>query len=235
MTQLQPGAVTNIPIPEDDAEKLGILGLMLEYNEKVKVKVELEKLSKLPSNVEPLNSFKFYNIVEIKVIDETTGKPIEPKGWIKFVVSKKWLESNGYDPDKVVMLRYHYKWEELHTEKTISDSENVYYKAYTPGFSIFAVAVPTEENATVNETTNTTTIITNTTTTESTAPTTSNENTAATSQQPATTSEKTTSSENTTTATETSGGSSWTLIIVGIIILIIIVAGAYFYMDKKNS
>ena len=223
-TQLEPGKPVDISLPWEKAKELGILGLTLEYQLQVQAKIMVAKLAELPSNIEKPKVKDLYNIIEIKVIDEATGKEIEPKGWIKFMVSKKWLKEKGYSSDDVVMLRYHNGWEVLETKKLgVEDAENIYYKAYTPGFSIFAVAVKAaeEEKASVEETT--------TPTTEEEKPTTPSEEKSETS-----TTEETTTTPTTPSEKEETKGTSWTTIIIAIILLVIIGVGAYFYMGRNK-
>ncbi|WP_423792386.1 PGF-pre-PGF domain-containing protein [Methanocaldococcus indicus] len=224
-TQFEPGKPIEISIPFEKAKELGILGLTLEYQQQVQAKVMIAKLASLPSTIEkPAIAKDIYNIIEIKVIDEATGKEIEPKGWIKFMVSKKWLKEKGYNPDDVVMLRYHNGWETLETQKLgIEDAENIYYKAYTPGFSIFAVAIKAEEEkptTTEEETTTKTTTIKE-----------GNK-----SSKPTTIEEKTTTTKEVTTqsVTEETKGSPWTAIIMVIAVLVIIGVGAYLFIGKKK-
>ena len=222
-TQFEPGKPVDISIPWEKAKELGIMGLTLEYQLQVQAKVEIAKLAELPQTIEkPKVAKELYNIIEIKVVDENTGKYIEPKGWIKFMVSKKWLKEKGYSPDDVVMLRYHNGWEVLETKKLgVEDAENIYYKAYTPGFSIFAVAIKAEEEKP--------------TTTEETT-TTKQETAKEESSKPG--EEKPTTEETTTTksTTEEGGkGTSWTAIVIGLIILVIVGVGAYFFMGRKNE
>jgi PGF-pre-PGF domain-containing protein len=224
-TQFEPGKPVDISLPWEKAKELGIIGLTLEYQQQVQAKVEIAKLAELPQTIEkPKVAKELYNIIEIKVVDENTGKYIEPKGWIKFMVSKKWLKEKGYSPDDVVMLRYHSGWEVLETKKLgVEDAENIYYKAYTPGFSIFAVAIKAAEEK-------------KPTTEENTTTPTTEEGKAKVEQPTKPSEEKPTTEENTTTPTTEEGkGTSWTAIVIGLIILIIVGVGAYFYMGRKNE
>jgi len=228
-TMFEPGKPVKISLPWDKANELGILGLMLEYQSQVQAKVMITKLSELPSNIEKPNVKDLYDILEIKVIDEATGKEIEPKGWIKFMVSKKWLEEKGYSPDDVVMLRYHNGWEVLETKKLGIEYEgNVLYEAYAPGFSIFAVAVKAEEEKPVEEQV--------TPTTEEEKPTKPAEEEE---KQPTKPSEEKPTKEEVKETTkalakvEETKGVSWTIVVVAAIILVIVGLAAYFFMGRK--
>ena len=219
-TTFEPGKPTEISLPWEKAKEIGILGLTLKYDKSVEAKVVTAKLSSLPSEIKkPKIAKDLYNIIEIKVIDEATGKEIEPTGWIKFAVSKKWLKENGYSPDEVVMLRYHNGWTALETVKLgLEDENNIYYKAYTPGFSIFAVAVkaeeekpaPAEEEKPVEEKPK------------------EEEKKEEEIQKPV---EEKPEEEK---PTEEKPGISWTAMAIAIVVLIILGVGAYFYMGRKD-
>ena len=67
---------------------------------------------------------------------------------IAFKVTKAWLDSNNLKSADVSLYRYKDdEWNELTTRVVSSDSTNVNYEAFTPGFSYFAIgakAAPAE-------------------------------------------------------------------------------------------
>ena len=93
-----------------------------------------------------------YQYIEIKL---SGIKDVDISGAsLQFKVSKNWINSGGYDPDKVVLNRYSATWVPLPTTKTDEDSDYIYYNSQSPGFSVFAVtaekkAVPITENASI--------------------------------------------------------------------------------------
>ncbi len=59
---------------------------------------------------------------------------------IDFAVSKSWLEDNGISSANVSMYRLvNGTWTELSTYLVSEDTDNVYYRAQTPGFSYFMI------------------------------------------------------------------------------------------------
>jgi PGF-pre-PGF domain-containing protein len=74
---------------------------------------------------------------------------------ITFKVEKSWIESNASSVNSVQLQKYikedgNLLWKSLPTEKVSEDNESVYYKAQTPGFSIFAIAGERSETARVS-------------------------------------------------------------------------------------
>lgn len=64
---------------------------------------------------------------------------------IQFSVKLSWLEEHNTSDDKVVLMRFHdNKWEELETKKASSAGGSVRFRAYSSGFSTFAVALKEE-------------------------------------------------------------------------------------------
>ncbi len=62
---------------------------------------------------------------------------------IEFKVSKSWIELNK--PAEIYLARYNNGWQKLRTELIGSTSEYNIYRAYTPGFSYFAVVGENEK------------------------------------------------------------------------------------------
>lgn len=59
---------------------------------------------------------------------------------VEFKVEKSWLSENSIHPASVKLLRYSGSWNYLPTTITGEDENYVYYAAYTPGFSVFAIS-----------------------------------------------------------------------------------------------
>jgi PGF-pre-PGF domain-containing protein len=61
---------------------------------------------------------------------------------IGFRVPRSWVEEQKAEPFQVVLLRYHKpSWEELPTEFLGEEESDLFYRATTPGFSLFAIGV----------------------------------------------------------------------------------------------
>jgi len=60
-------------------------------------------------------------------------------GAIEFKVEKPWLEENNINQSQIILQWYNESWEPLDTEKVKEDTNYVYFKSKTPGFSCFAI------------------------------------------------------------------------------------------------
>jgi len=60
---------------------------------------------------------------------------------IEFKVPKSWLDAKKYDKEKIALIRYYDGWSTLDTALIDEDNNYIYYRAQSPGFSIFAVKV----------------------------------------------------------------------------------------------
>ncbi|HLD96847.1 MAG TPA: PGF-pre-PGF domain-containing protein, partial [Candidatus Nanoarchaeia archaeon] len=66
---------------------------------------------------------------------------------VKFDVEKSWLSRSKVEPGNIALYRYGSSgWGELPTTKTAEDATFVHYEAKTPGLSVFAIAVKSEES-----------------------------------------------------------------------------------------
>ena len=66
---------------------------------------------------------------------------------VKFDVEKSWLSRSQVEPGNIALYRYGSSgWGELPTTKTAEDATFVHYEAKTPGLSVFAIAVKSEES-----------------------------------------------------------------------------------------
>jgi PGF-pre-PGF domain-containing protein len=104
------------------------------------LEIRATKVTNLSSGVTPITTVMtgdLYQYVEIK----TTNLANEniKSAYVKFQVNKSWLAAQGASADAVALYRWTTKWDKLETTKLSEDSNYVYYKAITPGFSIFAV------------------------------------------------------------------------------------------------
>jgi PGF-pre-PGF domain-containing protein len=72
---------------------------------------------------------------------DTAGVPSQniSQAVITIKVEKSWVESEKIDLDSLRVLRLGVSWDELTTEQFNEDQTYYYYKAYSPGFSLFAV------------------------------------------------------------------------------------------------
>ncbi len=97
----------------------------------------LVKVSVVENVPKSLRKAYRYFSIEVKA-------PIE-EAWIHFHVSKQWLLDNNVSKEKVVLYRLvNNMWQELETHIEREDLANVYYRARSPGFSIFAIGVKEE-------------------------------------------------------------------------------------------
>jgi PGF-pre-PGF domain-containing protein len=64
---------------------------------------------------------------------------------IDFAVNKSWVENSSINISTIKLNRYKDNWTELITAKSSEDNKSVYFKAETPGFSLFAITA--EKNA----------------------------------------------------------------------------------------
>ncbi|MFH1631134.1 MAG: PGF-pre-PGF domain-containing protein [Candidatus Aenigmatarchaeota archaeon] len=91
----------------------------------------------LPSGGVPAvsNSYQY-----VQVTDSGIDQSKIIRAFIMFKVEKSWLNENSFTPESVVLERYSDgAWQKLPTDVLNSDSDYVYYKSQTPGFSYFAI------------------------------------------------------------------------------------------------
>ena len=129
-----------ITLPTTISEAANVLAIVVKLPERMTLEVHVSKVESLPANV-PKPSVDVYGFVEIVFRKYGTNIEVEPSGYVEFKVSKSWLAERGYDPAKVVLMKYHNGWKELKTEMVSEDANYYYYKAETGSFSIFAIAV----------------------------------------------------------------------------------------------
>lgn len=106
--------------------------------------LKVNTLQENPVQKAPSEEVYQYLQVDIK------NSPEVKKGTFEFKVSKTWLKNKN--PDDIAMFRYkNSKWNELPTEITGKDSKNIYYKAETPGFSYFSIALKQSKKAEIQK------------------------------------------------------------------------------------
>ncbi len=130
---------TEIPISSEMTERTGLLEMTVKLPETATVTVTISKVKELPAKVSapPAEVYIFF---EVKFTKYGTTEEVEPSGYIDFKVSKDWVESKGYTPAQVVLMKYNGGWKELKTELVDEDENSYYYRAEVESFSIFAVA-----------------------------------------------------------------------------------------------
>ncbi len=119
-----------------------------------------------PNHVKSGNVFKYFEI------EASNFNDLEENVRIGFKVDKDWLSSEDIAENEVVLYRYTTDWDALLTTRIGQDSTSIFYDAFTPGFSTFAIGVletvePVVEPV-VEETVETTTETTTETTEETT-------------------------------------------------------------------
>jgi len=91
---------------------------------------------------------KVYQYLEIT--DTNFFSYVIEEAVIHFNVNKSWMSENNVSPDDIVLFRFEGDiWVRLESIKQKEDAVKVYFKAFTPGFSYFAVGA--EEKQTMDE------------------------------------------------------------------------------------
>ncbi|MCQ1537339.1 PGF-pre-PGF domain-containing protein [Methanosarcina sp. KYL-1] len=118
----------------------GVLGVGFEsegYSGMVVVRVEGADEENSGSVDEPKG--KVYRHMKISIGNERFEENLDG-GYIEFRVPKSWAEENGIDPSTIALNRYNNdKWNALPTEMTGEDDGFYYFRAETPGFSLYAI------------------------------------------------------------------------------------------------
>ncbi len=138
-----------LQLSENQRSQTDLLSITVKLDKSAYADFWISKPSSLPESI-PSPPINLYTLVEIIVTKHNTNEVIEPKeGYIEFRVSKDWLNQNQYDPSLVAMLRWNGKeWQELETEYLSEDDGYYYFKAYLPGFSIYAIGTKLEKEVT---------------------------------------------------------------------------------------
>ncbi|MGB9941011.1 CARDB domain-containing protein [Methanosarcina sp.] len=114
----------------------------------------VEELKNKSVFVPKLPPGRIYKHVNIWVGDDGAGLPSSFKdGFIEFKVKKAWIKENNINQSLITLNWYDKGWQPLYTEKVSEDSNYVYLKAETPGFSCFAITEYTADEKITQETT----------------------------------------------------------------------------------
>jgi len=100
----------------------------------------VEMLKDKSTFVSGVPSGKIYKYVNIWVGNYGAGVAnYFENGFIEFKVEKSWLEENNISQSQIILQWYNEGWEPLETEKVKEDTDYVYFKSKTSGFSCFAI------------------------------------------------------------------------------------------------
>ncbi len=131
------GQESSVQFPNPENGVLGVGFKSKGYSGMVIVRVEGADEGDSGSNNKP--NGKVYRHVKILVGNERFEENID-QGYIEFRVPKSWMEENNIDPATIGLNRYHDEaWNPLSTEMTGEDEEFYYFRAETPGFSLYAI------------------------------------------------------------------------------------------------
>jgi PGF-pre-PGF domain-containing protein len=125
------------PNSENDLETVGFTALKAAGQVKTVIEI-LHDRSTLVNTNPPGNVYRHVNIWvgDTKFNSGNYFSSAE----ITFKVQKQWLEDNNADTSSVDLYRYSgSSWNELTTSRIGADAKNYYFKAYSPGFSPFAI------------------------------------------------------------------------------------------------
>ncbi len=129
------GALQTVEISK---EQIGFTEVRFTVSKEVSnAKLVVEKLSERPSAL-LAPAKKAFQYLEIST-ENFNDSDIEGTPRIKFKVNNTWLEQNGLDMDKVVLLRYTAQWDELPAARVSRDANYTWYEVSVPGFSTFAI------------------------------------------------------------------------------------------------
>lgn len=136
------GKEVKLSISGELAESTHILEVSAVVDETMTLTFTLSK-AKLPRDVSPPKG-KVYSTFEIVFTKYGTTQKVEPRGSIKFRVSKAWAEQEGVSPSQIVLAKYANGWVEVETKFEGEDSEYYYFRANLDSFSLFAIVAKTE-------------------------------------------------------------------------------------------
>ncbi|MBP1909264.1 Ig-like domain-containing protein [Methanolobus bombayensis] len=125
------------PNSENDLETVGFTALKAAGQVKTVIEI-LHDRSTLVNTNPPGNVYRHVNIWvgDTKFNSGAYFSSAE----ITFKVQKQWLEENNAEPSSVKLYRYSGgSWNQLTTSRIGADAKNYYFKAYSPGFSPFAI------------------------------------------------------------------------------------------------
>lgn len=117
-----------------------------------------EEPEEVTNNLSVSPSKKVYKYIDVKLTANETyiGETGIETMTFTFTVEKDWIETNNLNKETIVMMRYHNDtWGNLNTTFVNESEEFIYFKAETPGLSVFAVVGDTiveDSDAIVDET-----------------------------------------------------------------------------------
>jgi len=102
------------------------------------MRIKITKLFTLPNEIKEIENKEIYAYVEIELVN-FEDSDLE-KANFNFEVEKSWLETKNLGKNKIALYRYNNnKWTELKAEMINEDNYRIYYSAYSPGLSYFAI------------------------------------------------------------------------------------------------
>ena len=101
------------------------------------VRVTVTKLDSQPTSVTHSVKGNLYQFLDMTATNLEETNILDVK--VQFKVKKSWLSDNNVNDSTVKLNRYDMIWEELETNRLNEDSENIYYEATSPGFSVYAI------------------------------------------------------------------------------------------------
>ena len=103
------------------------------------VQITVNRLEEKPPSVTVDVEGKVYQYFEIS--HQNIASSDVSKVLLEFTVEKSWIKANNIDRHTVSLQRYGENgWSKLPTYEVDEDPENVYYKAESPGLSIYAIS-----------------------------------------------------------------------------------------------
>lgn len=137
IASIQAGSESNFSI---DSPIIAITGMTVRTLTNVSnIEITVSKLAARPREVVSDAPGVVNQYLSVDKVNITTGD-IE-KVTMDFKVEKSWISANSINESTVKLYRYfNDRWDKLDTTKTSENETNVYYRAVSPGLSVFAVA-----------------------------------------------------------------------------------------------
>jgi PGF-pre-PGF domain-containing protein len=140
------GKTTNVTIAKTEDVAFRQINISVS-NAVNNIKLIIAKIPNLPVTIAHDISGKVYhyiNIAKENITDSSVNKI-----YIKFAVNKTWLKSNNVSASNIALYRWSdSKWNELTTTYLSEDASEAFYKAESPGLSVFIIGTkggaPTE-------------------------------------------------------------------------------------------
>jgi PGF-pre-PGF domain-containing protein len=113
-----------------------------QNNVKLRVSNLVDKPEEVANELNITKDARVYQYLDVKLTadDEYIGETGVSTMRFTFTVERSWINNNSMDESTIRMMRYHNDtWEELNTSYVNETEDVLYYEAYTPGLSVFAV------------------------------------------------------------------------------------------------